>query len=184
MPRNNEISVPRACRCVKRPVVITFLQDEDLPLEETSVPPPVVEPSPVAEKPLTLKPSGGLLLCSTKTGQFPPQVCQEENQGRNPSRRSKGGQARQPTPRSRPSSAPNAAQLCSRVRRRSRWTNRPSQLCRSHEVLLHGLVRRRLLPRAPRPPPSKLLPKVACTPYFKTILPLLLLLLFQVGHPR
>merc|ERR1719500_2676896 len=33
-------------------------QDEDLPLEETSVPPPVLEPSPVVEKPLTLKPSG------------------------------------------------------------------------------------------------------------------------------
>merc|ERR1719430_2679084 len=33
-------------------------QDEDLPLEETSVPPPELEPSPVVEKPLVLKPSG------------------------------------------------------------------------------------------------------------------------------
>ena len=92
------------------------------------------------------------------------------------------------TPRSPTSSVQAAARGRGQVRRRSRWTNRLSlSWSRSSEDLpQEQLVQQQLLQRALPHLLLYNLPflKAASTPYLKTILPLLLLPLFQVGLQR
>ena len=98
-----------------------------------------------------------------------------------------GGQVLQLTPRSTPSSVQSVAQWRScQVKRRSRLISLLSLPCQSrhqNEDLHLEQAQLQLLPRSQHLP-SLLAPKMGFTLYFKIILSLQLLPLFQVGYLR